>query len=390
VEPVTLPAEPPTEPQAEVPIEESPHPHAAPPPEAPAVPGPPPAGPGRRGLVSLIAAVALVAGGIGGFVGATVAGDDSSNVASTAPAAGGSVGAANPPITSTGGGLDLQAILAKVEPATVGITVSGRQGTGAGTGIVLSADGDVLTNAHVVEGATQIRVRLNNASDARSADLIGADEDNDLALVKIRDVSGLTAAELGRSADINVGDDVVAIGNALALNGEPTVTRGIVSAVGRALDSLTGLIQTDAAINPGNSGGPLVNSAGQVIGVNTAVAGRSGIGFAIPIDKARSVIDALRSGTTAPVAFLGVTTRDATDGGQGAVIASVESGSPAGRAGLQAGDVITSFGGKSVAGAAELGGQVREHSPGDAVEVEFRRGNDERTVTVTLASRTAS
>jgi putative serine protease PepD len=388
VEPITLPAEPPAEPAAEVPSEASPEPHPPAPPEAPAASSPTPAGLGRRGLVALVAGVALLAGGVGGFVGATVADDDGSTVAATG--AGTRSGAANPPITSRGGALDVQAILAKVEPATVGITVSGLRGNGAGTGIVLSADGEVLTNAHVVEGANQIRVRLNNASDARSADLVGADENNDLALIKIRDVSGLTPAELGRSADVNVGDDVVAIGNALALNGEPTVTTGIVSAMGRALDSLTGLIQTDAAINPGNSGGPLVNSAGQVIGVNTAIAGRSGIGFAIPIDKARSVIESLRTGTAAPVAFLGVTTRDATDGGQGAVVASVEQGSPAARAGLQAGDVITAFGGRPVAGAAELGGLVRERAPGDSVQVEIRRSGDERTVTVTLASRTAS
>ena len=185
-----------------------------------------------------------------------------------------------------------------------------------------------------------------------------------------------------------VGDDVVAIGNALGLNGEPTVTRGIVSALDRALARLTGLIQTDAAINPGNSGGPLVNAAGQVVGINTAVAGRgSGIGFAIPIDRARTVVEALRRGTTAPVTFLGVTTRDAADGGQGAVVVSVESGSPAAVAGLQAGDVITAVDGRPVAGAAELGGQVRDHEPGDRVEVTYRRGDTERTATVTLGTR---
>ena len=128
--------------------------------------------------------------------------------------------------------------------------------------------------------------------------MVGADEAHDVALLKIDDASGLPAAELGRSADVKVGEDVVAIGNALGLRGDPTVTRGIVSALNRTVENLTGMIQTDAAINPGNSGGPLVNSAGQVIGINTAVAadGAQNIGFAIPIDKAKSLADRLKTG----------------------------------------------------------------------------------------------
>ena len=390
MDPETLPAPSPSENEADEPAvgdEREPVTAEEPvaPAEPPAVPAPSaPPGPGRRGLVALVAAVGVAAGAVGGFVGATVAGDDTSSVVAT----GGGSAARAPSTIASDGPLDLQGIVAKVEPATVGITVGVGGRSGAGTGIVLTADGQVLTNAHVVDGARTIRVRFPNESQARSAELIGADEANDLALIQVNGVSGLPTVELGSSADLRVGDDVVAIGNALGLNGEPTVTRGIVSALDRALDSLTGLIQTDAAINPGNSGGPLVNAAGQVVGINTAVAGRgSGIGFAIPVDRARTVVEALRRGTTAPVAFLGVTTRDATDGGQGAVVVSVEDGSPAAAAGLQAGDVITAVDGRSVAGAAELGGQVRDHEPGDRVEIGYRRGDAERTATVTLGTR---
>jgi len=164
----------------------------------------------------------------------------------------------------------------------------------------------VLTNAHVVEGASSIRVTLSGQSQARNAALVGIDTSNDLALLKITGASNLPTATIGRSADVAVGDGVVAIGNALALPGGPTVTSGIISALNRSLGTgsgqMSGMLQTDASISSGNSGGPLVNAAGQVIGINTAVATSSqtttaeNIGFAIPIDKAMVVVAQLRAG----------------------------------------------------------------------------------------------
>ncbi|HZD71912.1 MAG TPA: trypsin-like peptidase domain-containing protein [Actinomycetes bacterium] len=211
------------------------------------------------------------------------------------------------------GSLDVTAIAAKVEPVVVSIEATSAQGpfasTSAGSGIILTSDGEVLTNAHVVDGASAIKVTLAGESRARSAQLVGLDRGSDLALLRITGASGLPTADLGSSAAMQVGDDVVAIGNALALEGGPTVTRGIVSALHRSIDTssgrMTGLIQTDASISSGNSGGPLVNAAGQIIGINTAVAASSStttaenIGFAIPIDQALSVVKQLRAGQSA-------------------------------------------------------------------------------------------
>jgi putative serine protease PepD len=209
--------------------------------------------------------------------------------------------------------LDVAEVVAKVEPAVVSIQASIDQGlasgTAAGSGIILTSDGEVLTNAHVVRGARSITVTLSGRSQARSATLVGIDTSNDLALLKINGASDLPTATIGNSSGVAVGDDAVAIGNALALPGGPTVTRGIISALNRSIDTesgqMSGLIQTDASISSGNSGGPLVNAAGQVIGINTAVATSSqsttaeNIGFAIPIDKAMSVVRQLEAGGSA-------------------------------------------------------------------------------------------
>jgi putative serine protease PepD len=216
-----------------------------------------------------------------------------------------------------GDDLDVAGILAKVGPSVVAINTEVTQqrgpfvqrGQGAGTGVILTADGEILTNAHVIDGATSITVTVNGSDQALPATLIAKDTTNDLALLRVTDASGLTPATLGSSSDTIVGDDAVAVGNALALEGGMSVTRGIVSALHRSIEagtessseSLSGLIQTDAAISSGNSGGPLVNSKGEVIGINTAVAGSSGtttasnIGFAIPIDTAKQIVEQLRT-----------------------------------------------------------------------------------------------
>jgi putative serine protease PepD len=210
--------------------------------------------------------------------------------------------------------------------------------------------------------------------------------------------------KLGSVGDVQVGDPVVAIGYALGLRGEPTVTTGIISGTDRTLDSLTGLIQTDTAINPGNSGGPLVDAAGTVIGVNTAKLSGNGssgasasepgfenVGFAIAIDDVVKIADRLRTG--APVAsagYLGVSTADSTDGGLGTEIQSVEPGTPAASAGLQVGDVIVGIDGNPVSGQADLGRAIRAAGPGGTIKLTITRGGAKQDITVTLATRPAN
>ena len=208
------------------------------------------------------------------------------------------------------GDFNLADLVARIEPSVVSVetlVVRGASTTGgAGTGIILTPDGQVLTNAHVVAGASAIRVSIAGVSGTRPATLIGADPGADVALLKVSSVGNLQAATIGASSGLRIGSDVVAIGNALNLEGGPSVTRGIISALGRTLTtstgaSLTGMIQTDAAISSGNSGGPLVDMQGRVIGVNTAAASSGGgvevesISFAIPIDRAMQVANSLRS-----------------------------------------------------------------------------------------------
>jgi serine protease Do len=317
------------------------------------------------------------------------------------------VGGANSSVIATP--QDIQGILAKVEPGVVSIrTQAVRQGRffptqGAGTGVVLTPDGEVLTNAHVVQGATTIEVRLAGEQNFRPADLVGANSGEDLALLKIRNASGLETVELGSSSALKVGDGVIAIGNALDLQGGLTVTQGIVSALNRSIsdssDRLTGLIQTDAAINPGNSGGPLVNAAGQVVGINTAVAGDAqNIGFAIAIDTAKPILERLRGGpgATGPQGYLGISSQtiDAASAAalgltqtSGAYIAQVFPGTAAEAAGLRVGDVITSIGGTTVTAAEDVSAALTSRSPGDTVDISWVRGRQRLSAQVTLGSR---
>jgi S1-C subfamily serine protease len=267
---------------------------------------PAPTPPGRRRWPRIAAtsvALAAVVGGGAGYVGATLA-SDGSTTQSAAEAT---------PLAYTGTLLDVGSVIDKIEPSVVTIKTEitvdqGRRsyrGEAAGTGIVLTADGEILTNAHVVADATSITVTLDGETTARTAVLIGADTTNDIAVIKIVGASGLTPASIGDSDSVAVGDDVVAIGNALDLEGGVTVTRGIISALDRSIDvengQLSGLIQTDAAISSGNSGGPLVNAAGDIIGMNSAGAASSdsvtaeNIGFAIAINHAMAIVAQLRA-----------------------------------------------------------------------------------------------
>ena len=346
-----------------------------------------------------VAVVAAFAGG-GGAAVATAIDDGAVEV----PAAvGGATDTEARSVVLNADALDVAGVVDAVGPAVVAIqTDIGDRfgGTGAGTGVILSADGEVLTNAHVIDGASTIHVTLAGESQSRTATLIGADNAADLALLQIDDASNLPVAPLGSSSSLAVGDDVVAIGNALALRGGPTVTQGIVSALDRSLDTasgaMTGLIQTDASISSGNSGGPLVNAVGEVIGVNSAVAsGGAGtaaenIGFAIAIDQALPVIERLRSGAeAADPGYLGVTIEDPSDGSRGAVVTGVVPEAPAHDAGLRAGDLVTAVDGVAINGAAALAAAVGDHAPGDAV-VSYTRDGSEQQVTVTLATSASS
>lgn len=260
--------------------------------------------PGRGVLVAAIV-IAALAGGGAGYVGSTLA-DDSTSQANTAVAG-------EPLSVSSDGVIDIPAVAAAVEPSVVTITaeVSVRQGprtmtgTSSGTGIVLTADGQVLTNAHVVEGATSVTVTLSGETSARRAVVIGANTAQDIALLQVTDVDGLHPAIIGNSEQVVVGESVLAIGNALDLDGDMSVTSGIVSALGRTVQvdgrELTDMLQTDTAISSGNSGGPLVNAAGEVIGVVTAGATSTrtvtaeNVGFAITIDRAMEIVEQLRA-----------------------------------------------------------------------------------------------
>ncbi|MGH9180592.1 MAG: S1C family serine protease, partial [Acidimicrobiales bacterium] len=390
--------EPPTV-ATEVPYLDEPATAAPPPIPRPAPPGPgsgppmPPAAPARGVRWAGVALVAALVGALaGGGVATLVAdGDNSTDGGSTTPTFGTNTSRIARP-------QDIQATLARVQPGVVSIRTEAFEGAqglfefaptpvrGAGTGTLLSADGDVLTNAHVVAGATTIKVTLYGETKARPADLRGVDTDADLAVVRLRDTAGLAdrPVTLGSSRDVQVGDAVLAIGNALALPGGPTVTLGIVSAKDRSLaagnDRLSSLIQTDAAINRGNSGGPLVNSAGEVIGINTAVITGSGdssvqnIGFAIAIDTVKPLLDRLRRDAPAPPqGFMGVSTVTVTPeiadrfslaADDGAIIFEIVPGSPAALAGLEPNDVVTRLGEDRIATNADLTDAVRRHAPG--------------------------
>jgi len=238
------------------------------------------------------------------------------------------------------------------------------QGEASGTGVVLTSDGEILTNAHVVEGATKVSVRFAGETEPRTATVLASDPGNDLALLKI-EATNLKPATFAQPGTIRIGDQVIAIGYALALDGGPSVTSGIISALKRTIitesGALNGLIQTDAAISSGNSGGPLVNLRGEVVGINTAVArsdvnqAATNIGFSISVDEIVPVLEQLRSqasGVARQEGFLGVGLAARTDGGQGAIITSVQPDSPASLAGIQEEDIVLSVDGEPIDGQA--------------------------------------
>lgn len=374
-------------------------------------------------IIAGTTALALLAGFGGGYLGTTVR---SANGGTTAVSS--SLNTTPASINIPAGNQSVQTVADAVLPSVVSIMATFPNGSGEGSGVILSSDGQILTNAHVVNKATNITVRFNDGSTA-AAELVGIDASDDIAVIKAKDVSNLTPAKLGDSANLKVGQDVVAIGSPLGLSA--TVTSGIVSALNRPVqtsspqsqdqqqqqwpglqqqqqqptqDTIINAVQTDAAINPGNSGGALVDMNGNVIGINSAIAslsdsgsgesGNIGVGFAIPINQAKRIAQELIDGGKATRAVFGASVGDATDGTTsiptGAKLGQITAGGGAEAAGLQAGDVITKIGDVPVESAAALIAQVRSQAPGSTVAVTYERDDKSASVNVTLGSAAAS
>jgi putative serine protease PepD len=353
-------------------------------------------------LAVAVAAAALAGGGAGAAAVALSHGSSQHSAAPAAPVAASS--ANNVAATST---LTLQQIakqstksVVEVDAASTGsqspYPYGGGGGSGGaesatGTGFVYDGDGHIVTNEHVIDGASSVSVKLSDGSTWK-ATVVGSDTSSDLAVLKISaPASKLTPLPLADSSAVQVGDGVVAIGNPFGLDG--TVTSGIISAVDREIAApdetpIEGAIQTDAAINHGNSGGPLLNLEGKVIGVTAQIqsesGGNDGVGFAIPSNTVRSIADQLIATGKAQHALLGVNVKTALNG---VAIASVESGSGADAAGLKVGDVITGVDGASVTTAERLRAVIAAHAPGDKLSLALLRGGKTQTVTVTLGVR---
>ncbi|MFI5780567.1 S1C family serine protease [Nocardia sp. NPDC051570] len=381
------------------------------------IPGayPPPSPPRRRGAAGLIAgaiALVLISGGIGGAVGALVSRNDTasvpvSNALSAPPPK--AAPAANAPAGT------VPAVAQKVLPSVVMIRVAGARAEGEGSGVVLSSDGLILTNNHVASGAgpnAKMEVQFSDGT-TTSASVVGVDPVSDLAVIKAANKSGLTPIELGSSANLQVGQTVVAIGSPLGLAG--TVTTGIVSALNRPVSTsgeggnngtatVISAIQTDAPINPGNSGGALVDMDGRLIGINTAIAtlgaadmsgqqsGSIGLGFAIPVDQARRVADQLTKTGHATYAQVGITvSRRPDDTSNGARVQDVTPDGPAAKAGIAGGAIVTKVDDQIIDTGNALVAAIRAHQPGDKVKVTYTdpNGQNPKTVEVTLAAAPA-
>ena len=390
-----------------------------PPPQAP-LPSPPPPAPGapmrRRQWLGVAVVAALVGGAVGAGVTALADNGNGGNSVTIHESN------STPGAAVLSGNVTIPQLVKKVIPAVVSIDVKSHGSEDEGTGMIITSSGEVVTNNHVIELYTDggetgtITVTEYGQKKSEPTTLIGYNAQQDVALLKINNPTpNLPTVTFGSSSKAVVGDSVVAIGNALGLAaGTPTVTQGIVSALGRsvsaggdgtATENLQNLIQTDAAINPGNSGGPLIDTAGQVIGMNTAVAGSSedgtdaqNIGFAIPIDEVEALLPQLEKGGPASNegGYLGVDITTLTPAlreqygftpTSGVVVLDVVSGSPASKAGFVQGDVIVAVDGTAVSSAAGLQSIIEKDKSGQSVHVTFYRGDIKRTTTVTLGSQ---
>jgi putative serine protease PepD len=389
----------------------------------PFVPPTPPSGPtktggspNRRTWVGIAVVAALIGGGVGAGVTALADNGNGNNDITIHE------GNADPGAAVLSGNVTIPELVKKVIPAVVSIDVKSHGNEDEGTGMIITPSGEVVTNNHVIElftnegGSGTITVTEYGQKKADPATLVGYNTQEDVALLKINDPSpNLPTVTFGNSSKAVVGDAVVAIGNALGLAaGTPTVTQGIVSALGRsvsaggdgtATENLQNLIQTDAAINPGNSGGPLIDTSGQVIGMNTAVAGNSNdgtnaqnIGFAIPAAEVESLLPQLEKGgpATNGGGYLGVDITTLTSALRqqygftptaGVVVLDVLSGSPADKAGLVQGDVIVDIDGSAVTTAEDLQNIIQKDKAGQKIQVTYYVGNSKRTATVTLGTQ---
>ena len=338
-----------------------------------------------RWLAAVVAGVVLLASGYG--ISQALDRDNAPPAGAGIPTAA-PVAAAPVPSASASGEEPAAAVAKALLPTVVEIS----HGNGLGSGFVYDKNGYIMTAAHVVQGTSEVNVRLYDGTKL-SGKVVGTDESNDVAVVKV-DRTGLKTAPLGVNDTIQVGQLAVAIGSPFGLN--ETVTAGIVSSTDRILDDGREVIQTDAPINPGNSGGLLANRQGRVIGINDAIRpandgtdGNVGIGFAIPIDLAAKSATAILQGKTVQTGYLGVTMAPATGGQDGALVQEVASGSPAEGAGVRVGDLVVAIDGKAVENYSELGARIRAHKPGDKITLKVVRGGNETTITATLAQRPA-
>ena len=380
-------------------------------------PPPPPSPPAQRGephlwrwiIVSFLVAM-IAAGGSGIGVGWGLA-----KALRTPSVVQSPIAIASPTTPPVNGSLDVNRIAAIVNPAIVDINTIVGSSQAAGTGMILTSDGQVLTNNHVVDNSSTIKVTIAGRSGTYTAHVVGVAPAADVALIQIEGVSGLPTVTLASSSSLKVGDAVVALGNALGLGGTPAVSTGTVIALNQTItasegsgksEQLTGMIQSDAPISPGDSGGPLVNSAGQVVGMITAgdVQGfrsqTSTVNYAIPADTAITYVNMVRSGQASDqliygqVGFMGVSVRDLSpsvatqlglDVSAGALVVSVQGNSPAESAGITENSVITKVGDDKITSSNTLGTAIRSHKPGEKVSVTWVDKSGSHTAAVTLS-----
>jgi S1-C subfamily serine protease len=367
----------------------------------------------RIAATVVLIAVVAAAGGVGiGWSLAKVVSNRTAQNASPIQAVNPDTGSAS----QNSGSINATAIAAKVDPAIVDINTVTASGNAAGTGIILTSSGEVLTNNHVVDGATSIRVTIEGRSGRYRADVVGVDPTADVALLQVEGVSGLPTVTLAHSSSLQVGEQVVALGNALGAGGTPSETEGTITALDQTItasegrgvsEQLSGLIQTDAPISPGDSGGPLVNSAGEVVGMITAGQtqgfrnSNSTIGYAITSDAALDVVNKIRAGQSSaeviigPVGFIGVQVRDLDSAAasqlglnlsSGALVVGVQAGSPAAAAGITQDSVITAAAGATVTSTATLGAAIHTHKPGERISVTWVNQSGSHTATLTLVA----
>ncbi|CAB4865789.1 unannotated protein [freshwater metagenome] len=354
-------------------------------------------GPGAFGVVVIAAVTALVVGGVAGLGGYLVGrgvdsvATDAGSVVQVLPQSDAQAPAAEPG--------SIGQIVQKVLPSVVSIIAEGKTTGGSGSGFVLRPDGYILTNNHVVslvKDGGDLTVVFSDGQEVPGK-VVGTNTSYDLAVIKV-DRTGLPAVTLGNSKAARVGDAVIAIGAPLGLDG--TVTSGIVSAIDRVVTaggtddlSYINAIQTDAAINPGNSGGPLLDAAGRVIGINSAIAslatngetGNIGLGFSIPVNSAKRIAEELIATGVSKTTAIGVSL-DTGYADRGAKVREVTAGGPSDSAGLKPGDVITKLGDRLIGDSTELVVAVRSYAPGDEVEVEYQRSGRKQVAKVTLGS----